>query len=499
VTGSGSSIRDGFASSIAVDGKVMVVGAPGTAEDPGAVYVFERDGAGRWNERAKLLAASGAAGDRFGRSLALKGGVLLVGSPGHAENQGQVVVFRQGKSPAEWSQQGTLVGSAENKGERFGMAVALDGDRAAIGAPGKFFEDSLAGRAVVFRRDGGMWLKEAVLSVEEQGVRGLGVAILFQGDMALVSAPSADSAAGVVFQFRRESSGSWAKVARIAPAAREHPGLFGLAMARDGQDLLVGAPFSKMGVGGIHVFRRSGASWQEKQSFTTRGVGFSTQLGASLAAGDGTMAAGAPSADFFEGAVLIYQRDKKGEWRQSDLTVDSTTAGLAAVTGGEAKCETGKARVFECRDADLVSFLPVSAIGGKRGILLNGIWGWSDSTTGREFALVGRVDGTAFVEVTDPAKPVYLGELKLTQGAKSNIWREMKVYKNHAFIVADGAGEHGIQIFDLTQLRDVRSPPVTFKETAHYDRIHSAHNIAINEETGFAYSLGSSMGGESST
>jgi choice-of-anchor B domain-containing protein len=72
----------------------------------------------------------------------------------------------------------------------------------------------------------------------------------------------------------------------------------------------------------------------------------------------------------------------------------------------------------------------------------------------------------------------------------------MKVYKNHAFIVADGAGQHGIQIFDLTQLRNVESPPVTFKETAHYDRIHSAHNIAINEETGYAYSLGSSMGGE---
>jgi choice-of-anchor B domain-containing protein len=143
-----------------------------------------------------------------------------------------------------------------------------------------------------------------------------------------------------------------------------------------------------------------------------------------------------------------------------------------------------------------VSFLPRSAIGGKRGVLLNGIWGWTDSATSREFALVGRTNGTAFVEVTDPANPVYLGELPLHQGAKSNIWREIKVYKNHAFVVADGAGPHGIQIFDLTQLRNVERPPVVFQETANYDRIHSAHNIAINEETGFAYSLGSSMGGE---
>jgi choice-of-anchor B domain-containing protein len=98
--------------------------------------------------------------------------------------------------------------------------------------------------------------------------------------------------------------------------------------------------------------------------------------------------------------------------------------------------------------------------------------------------------------VTDPANPVYLGELPLHQGAQPNLWRDIKVYRDHAFIVADGAGPHGMQVFDLTQLRGVRLPPVTFTETAHYDRIHSAHNIAINEATGFAYPIGSSGGGE---
>jgi choice-of-anchor B domain-containing protein len=106
------------------------------------------------------------------------------------------------------------------------------------------------------------------------------------------------------------------------------------------------------------------------------------------------------------------------------------------------------------------------------------------------------MDGTAFVDVTDPANPLYLGELPLHQGAKPNLWRDIKVYRDHAFIVADGAGPHGMQVFDLTQLRNVRVPPVTFTETAHYDRIFSAHNIAINEATGFAYPIGNSGGGE---
>jgi choice-of-anchor B domain-containing protein len=63
------------------------------------------------------------------------------------------------------------------------------------------------------------------------------------------------------------------------------------------------------------------------------------------------------------------------------------------------------------------------------------------------------------------------------------------------FIVSDGAGEHGMQIFDLTKLRDVENAPMTFEEDAHYDGIFSAHNVVINEETGFAYVVGSSMGG----
>ena len=70
------------------------------------------------------------------------------------------------------------------------------------------------------------------------------------------------------------------------------------------------------------------------------------------------------------------------------------------------------------------------------------------------------------------------------------------MYNNYAFIVADGAGAHGVQIFDLTQLRDVQNRPAEFEESAHYDGIFSAHNIVINEQTGFAYTVGNRSGGE---
>ncbi|MCA9939342.1 MAG: choice-of-anchor B family protein, partial [Anaerolineales bacterium] len=62
---------------------------------------------------------------------------------------------------------------------------------------------------------------------------------------------------------------------------------------------------------------------------------------------------------------------------------------------------------------------------------------------------------------------------------------------NYAFIVSEASG-HGMQVFDLTRLRNVPNPPVTFTEDAHYAGWSNAHNVVINEDTGFAYGVGSS-------
>src|SRR5690349_11628198 len=99
-------------------------------------------------------------------------------------------------------------------------------------------------------------------------------------------------------------------------------------------------------------------------------------------------------------------------------TADASPA-ARPITGGEVKCEGGKAKGFDCQNVDLLSFLPMDAIGGSES---SGIWGWIDSTTGREFAIVGRATGTSFIEVTDPVNPKYLGDLPVTAGAKPSIW-----------------------------------------------------------------------------
>jgi choice-of-anchor B domain-containing protein len=178
-----------------------------------------------------------------------------------------------------------------------------------------------------------------------------------------------------------------------------------------------------------------------------------------------------------------------------DYDAPAKSAAYRAVTGAETACANGVAAGFRCERVSLLSFLPIGRLGGGPGTHLNDVWGWTDPATGREFALVGRNDGTAFVEVTDPVNPVYLGQLPLHEGAHPAAWRDVKVYDHYAFIVADGAGAHGMQVFDLSQLLNVPNPPFTFGEDAHYDAFGSAHNIVVNEETGFAYAVGLSSGG----
>lgn len=164
---------------------------------------------------------------------------------------------------------------------------------------------------------------------------------------------------------------------------------------------------------------------------------------------------------------------------------------LQSTTGSVTECTDGSAGSYPCSNVDLLAFLSLADIGGTQSnSAANDIWGWTDPDTGKEYAIIGRVFGTSFIDISDPVNPVYLGELP-THGPFGSSWRDIKTYANHAFIVSE-ATNHGMQVFDLTQLGNVTSPPVTFGETAHYNDMASAHNVVINEDSGYAYIVGAS-------
>ncbi|MDH3849196.1 MAG: choice-of-anchor B family protein [Gammaproteobacteria bacterium] len=155
-----------------------------------------------------------------------------------------------------------------------------------------------------------------------------------------------------------------------------------------------------------------------------------------------------------------------------------------SLSTGPEVCTDGDAGEFSCSGVDLRSRLPISEMDGVGG---NDIWGWFDSQTGREYALMGLRNGTAFVDISDPENPAFLGRLP-TQ-TTSSTWRDIKVYQDHAYIVADAAGAHGMQVFDLTRLRGVTDAQAWQADMVYGD-FQNAHNLAINEASGFAYAVG---------
>ncbi|MDH3732491.1 MAG: choice-of-anchor B family protein [Gemmatimonadota bacterium] len=488
-------VGDGFGRAIAAGGDLMFVGSP-TRDDGGAVYVFASNADG-WTQMDRLAPPGLEPGDRFGQALAYIDQNLIVGAPGRGT---------AGTAYSFYVTDGGAVEHVEIPAEgmsadaNYGAAVAIEGDLAVIGAPGPFSLNSLAGApqfqagtAVVLRGGKADWAQAGRLTPTGGGAFGLAVAL--SDGHAFASSPLDTQASGAVFEFAPDEAGEWGQVAKVTPASPLPGSFFGLSMSEGGQEMVVGAPGANGMAGAAYAFTRgSDGAWSESHMFGEQTTGLLGFYGSAVSGGDDVIVVGASAAEFFEGIGFVYEREADG-WTLAGGIVEGEGL-LPSVMGEEQKCsEEGAAAGFACEAVDLVSFMSIPDVGGRRGILINDVWGWTDPDTGREYAILGRFDGTAFVDVTDAANPRYLGSLPLTDGANPNLWRDMKVHANHTFIVADNAGQHGMQVFDLTRLRDVGSDPVEFDEDAIYDGIASAHNIVINEQTGFAYAVGNSGGG----
>ncbi|MEL6810613.1 MAG: choice-of-anchor B family protein [Bacteroidota bacterium] len=150
-------------------------------------------------------------------------------------------------------------------------------------------------------------------------------------------------------------------------------------------------------------------------------------------------------------------------------------------------CSGGMAGSFPCEGYDLISQIPLSTFNSVKA---NDSWGWTDPQDGKEYAIICLNEATAFIDISDPLNPVYLGQLP-GESSQHTTWRDAKTYNNHVFIVSEDTG-HGMQVFDLTRLRNVSNPPEIFTTDAVYNGFGNAHNIAINEATGYAYAIGTS-------
>jgi len=186
-------------------------------------------------------------------------------------------------------------------------------------------------------------------------------------------------------------------------------------------------------------------------------------------------------------SVFQQTDDPTDEAPTDDIPVSDDTDDVPGPSDGpyEGICENGFIDgYYPCHDYDLVQRIDLDTFSAQSA---NDCWGWTDPDTQREYAIIGLDNGTAFVDISDPAAIQFVGKVDTETNASS--WRDVKVYKNHAFIVSE-ADNHGMQIFDLTRLRGITDTNVDFEPDAVYSGFGSAHNIVINEDTGYAYAVG---------
>ena len=500
------------------DGYILV-GESAHEREPGTVWVFARDG-DEWASVAALTRGTGASTrDGFGKALARVGDYVFVGAGGvdggfiYYYSLAEISGWSVDPEAALWVSHGAdiasvLAGAGTELMASLGgqlwiemLSVSEDGVLSSPIAPGEGLIVPLEGLSShalgdnllavgnpnedivhLYERDSdGDWEPTATLSPpgepDERTLFGYSVAVA--GDEILVG----QMRGGVVNRFAK-ADGTWQPAGTLEPADESMRPGYGVSLAVDGETLLVG------GAQRFQAYRRSGGDWVEAGSSPPYDPeGGTGAAGGRLYLEGQTAVVSDPSADFGLGAVTVFSSES-GEWAHAGRLVADRDP-LPAIGGGEVTCEDGEAAGYDCDEVDLLAFVPWEELGGGRGARLNDVWGWTDPETGREYAIVCLMDGTSFVDVTDPSNPRFLGYLPMTQGSRANTWRDAKVFNNHAFIVADGAGEHGMQVFDLTRLRDV-TEPATFDADALYTGITSSHNVAINEETGFAYLVGSS-------
>ncbi|MEL6338545.1 MAG: hypothetical protein AAFQ65_01420 [Myxococcota bacterium] len=370
--------EDEFGEAVAVADGIIVVGArfddgpdpDGIADalrSSGAAYVFERDAAGTWEERALLRASNLSESDQFGSDVAVADGVIVVGAVFEdgpdADASGAAYVFER-NADGTWEERALLRASNLGDADLFGSAVAVGADVIVIGAPSEDGPDTGgmaadiendSGAAYVFERNGnGEWEERALLRASNPGTKDFfGGSLAVAADEIVVGAswedgPDASGTAnavsnsGAVYVFERNGSGIWEERSLIRASNPNIGVFFGNRIAMTNDVMVVGAtgdngPDASGRVGAItksgaaYVFERNASgTWVESALLRASNLGRLDGFGGSVAMIDGVIVVGAseedgpdPSgvADAVEnsGAAYVFERNSAGTWVERAL------------------------------------------------------------------------------------------------------------------------------------------------------------------------------------
>lgn len=293
---------DGFGYTVALSGTNAVVGAPNTASSAGAVYFYSLSG-GNWNLVSTVSDPAGAVGDSFGVAVAISGTNAIIGASGNSSNQGAVYFYSL--SANVWSlSQAAVTDPLGNNGDLFGSAVSISGGTALVGASGVLGNE---GAAYFFTQGGGAWTVTS--SVADPGAAGgdvFGSAVSVSGTNAVIGASGAANYSGTVY-FYTGSAGTWTQLGQpvVDPSGVAYD-YFATSVAMSGTNVVIGALSTAVGYGAVYFYALTGGVWTPGTIISDPNANSGDSFGTSVAMSGFSAVVGATGVSSTAGTTYFY-------------------------------------------------------------------------------------------------------------------------------------------------------------------------------------------------
>ena len=340
--------EDLFGYSVSLNEGRLAVGAcwdDDAGEKSGAVYIFKMDHSGRWTQEAKVVAEDAGEDARFGISVALDQHTLLVGAffdDDLGRRSGSAYVFTF--DGTAWNQQAKLLASDGAEGDWFGVSVALDGDLAAVGARYDDNENGEdAGAVYLFRRSGASWNETHKLLPDDGAARERFHAVALRGDWLVVGAPYDDDngvQSGSAYLFHHEGD-EWRQDTKLLPGDGAEYQRFGSSVAVFGDVLCVGAPLDNEGAvygGAVYLYEFDGTNWNATRKLLPYDPDREADFGLSVALDGQNLLVGARRDDDAgeeAGAAYIFSLGRETATLHVPRDYPTISAAMAAADYGD--------------------------------------------------------------------------------------------------------------------------------------------------------------------
>ncbi|MFC1600779.1 cohesin domain-containing protein [Candidatus Sumerlaeota bacterium] len=319
---------------VSISGDRAIVGAQGNDDQglgSGSAFIYELTG-GVWVKKATLLASDGAEDARFGFAVSICGDTAAVGAYNFSSGLGSAYVFE--RIGGVWTETANLQNPGAPADDHFGRCVSISGNYLLVGAYGDDEEGASAGAAYVFERIDGTWTQVAKLTdLDGADYDMFGYSAAIAGNVAVVSSRQDDEKgnnSGTVFVFERDS-GSWPQTAKLTASDGSSSDYFGHSCAVSSDTIAVGAydhDHFSWHEGSVYVFEKVGAAWTETAELRASDIHdgeLDNNLGVQVSISGNVIVAGSwydNDRGLHSGSVYAFERDG-GAWTEIEKMLAS--------------------------------------------------------------------------------------------------------------------------------------------------------------------------------